>query len=385
MNFEKVKLKKKESILIVDNSVDKTGAFKAIFEFAKNNKDSYIFLFVLTSKSILVPFVKHSGFAVEKIPFLEVSKKFRSLILYIPMLILNAIRLKRNIVQNKIDLVHINDFYNLTAIVAKMLGARFKLLTHVRFMPDRFPKLLVKLWIGLNLKYADKIICVSNAVKKQLPPHPKICAIYDTIINEDPGNQINNHTSHDVNFIQLLYPAHYIRGKGQNFALEAFHLAYKNNPLLRLKFVGGDMGLKKNQNFKIELIEEAKRLQLADFVEFAEPTDKIKEEMRNADIVLNFSESESFSFICLEALFCGRAVISTDCGGPSEIIDHGKTGWIVPNKNIDAMKAAILKLAGDEGLRLRIAENGYVSVRSKFSEANTHYHLKQLYNIVLNE
>lgn len=375
-----MKTTNKATVLIIDNSLDKTGAFKAIYGFAKSVKEEIKIIFIFSTKSTLVKYVERAGFEVRQLPFVELSKKTTNLIFYFPMLLRNAFALKKIVKQKNIRLVHVNDFYNLVGVFAKLLGGNFSLITHVRFMPDRFPSILVRIWVGLNLKYSEKIVCVSDAVRNRLPKHSKITTIYDTTITKDIKY---SHKEPIDNTIHFLYLAHYIPGKGQDLALESFSLAYAQNPSLRLIFAGGDMGLKKNQVFKRNLIKKAQELGLKEFVKFKGYIDNIWDEMTNADVILNFSESESFSFVCLEAMFCGKPLISTDCGGPAELIEHGVTGWIVPNKDVISMKEALLFFAENMEVRSRIGKNALLSARSKFSKKNTYDILKDLYNIVL--
>ena len=49
------------------------------------------------------------------------------------------------------------------------------------------------------------------------------------------------------------------------------------------------------------------------------------------------SRNEGFGLPLLEAMACGCAVVSTDCGGPSDIIEQGTTGWLVPVGDTDAV------------------------------------------------
>lgn len=54
---------------------------------------------------------------------------------------------------------------------------------------------------------------------------------------------------------------------------------------------------------------------------------------------------EAFGNVAIEALACGVPVIAYNRGGPAEIIDDGKTGFIVEPDRVEGLVAAIQKLA----------------------------------------
>lgn len=373
---------RKTSALIIDNSVGITGALKAIVGFSLYAKPQIHFIFALPKGSKAVEVVKSQGFEVEELPFVEISKSWKKVATYPCALLANGYRIKKIVQQKRIDIVHVNDLYNMSAIVAKLIGGRFKLIAHVRFMPDRFPVQLLKIWIGANLKYAEAIICVSEAVRNLLPKHPKISVIYDGLLNSRISFQKENKNEEDV---RLLYLGHYIPGKGQNLALKAVAKAYERNPKLKLKFVGGDLGLQKNKQFKAALIQKAKILNIHEVVIFAGPTNEVEKEILAADIVLNFSESESFSMTCLEALSLGVPLIATDCGGPAELFVHRESGWLVSNRDIQAMKEAIIQLSENIEIRKKLSINSPNFVKDKFADQKTFGRLSAMYHKVLNK
>lgn len=53
---------------------------------------------------------------------------------------------------------------------------------------------------------------------------------------------------------------------------------------------------------------------------------------------------EAFGNVAIEALACGVPVIAYRRGGPAEMIQHGKTGWLVEPDSIVALSEAIARI-----------------------------------------
>lgn len=68
--------------------------------------------------------------------------------------------------------------------------------------------------------------------------------------------------------------------------------------------------------------------------------------------------SESFGMVIIEAMACGKPVISTELGtGTSFVNMHGKTGFVVPPKDPGSLSGAINRILLDEALRKEFAVN----------------------------
>lgn len=372
-------MKLKPVVLIIDNSIDVTGALKSITRTAFDLKNHFEFHFVIPRKSKGRFWIEGKGFTdISELPMIELSKRVSSVLLYFPYLIINSIRIIQIMRKRKVSLIHVNDLYNLLPLMVKFFGRHVPYICHIRFMPDRFPKRLFDCWLNLHLRHASKIVVVSQSVFRLLPTNSKIRVIHNELPVEERYPEMFRPIDENSDRL-FLYLGNYISGKGQNFAIEAFAMIHNEIPGWKLRFVGSDMGLKKNYQYRLNLQKRAKELGIEDKVEWVGFTEEVEWEYKRADVALNFSESESFSITCLEALFFGRPVIASDCGGPSEIIDNGETGLLVPNRDVSSMANAMKYLATNHVERQIMGENARLIVKEKFSYEKTSLRLKEVY------
>ncbi|GAB3856386.1 hypothetical protein GCM10028822_28700 [Hymenobacter terrigena] len=361
-------------ILLVDNSRAVTGALNALRHATSPLRDRFDFAYVLPTGSTGRAVLEADGYRVHELPFVEISRRPADLLRYLPMLLLNGWRLRQLARREQAKALHMNDFYNLTGYVARWLSlGRLPVLTHVRFLPQVLPQVFARPWRWLAEHVAQQVLCVSEAVRVYFAPgNTRVRTVYDPLPargEEMPAYTVMPATNRPV---RLLYLSNYIRGKGQNFALEAFQLAHARNPNLHLHFVGGDMGMVKNQEFRQELEAAAKAAGLAEAAHFDGFAANTEAAMKAHDIVLNFSEAESFSLTCLDALYYGVPLIATDCGGPAELFENGKSGLLVPNRDVPAMADAMVALASNEALRQQFSVASRAFVRQKFAPAHTY-------------
>lgn len=68
--------------------------------------------------------------------------------------------------------------------------------------------------------------------------------------------------------------------------------------------------------------------------------------------------AELFGVVLIEAMASGLPVVATDCVGPNEIVEQGKNGYIVPQRDEQALKARLETLIGDRELRERMGKYG---------------------------
>jgi glycosyltransferase involved in cell wall biosynthesis len=367
---------KTKKILVVENSVHVTGALKSVCRTAYDLRNHFEFVFVVPTRSKGRSWIESKGFTkIYELPLLEISKRPASLLLYIPMLLKNSLALSRIARRENVDLVHINDLYNLILPTAKIFGLSVSYICHVRFLPEKFPPRLFDFWINIHLRYSKGIVAVSKFLGRKLPKHPSITVIY----NELPVEERYPEGVPRLPNPTILYLSNVIIGKGHAYAIESFAMIHKSFPDWRLRFVGGDMGLAKNKLYRRELQQLCEEHGISDKTDWIDFTEDVEREYRQAEMALNFSESESFSITCLEALFFGCPIVATESGGPAEIIDHNISGFLVPKGELGSMVEHMQKLMSDKKLRERFAAEGARIVRSRFSVENTSFKLKAIY------
>ncbi len=364
----------KPRILVLENAVAVTGGIISVIRSCLVLRKEFDFIFVVPRQSAASPYVRNHGFEVQELPMLEIGKNLISLFLYGPVLLSNVIRFSILIRKNRIEVIHANDFYNLIPPLYRLLFGKVPYLCYVRFMPSKFPSVLVRFWCFWHRSLASCIVTVSKAVQRELPMSSVI------IGNELPLEEIDHVPSSSR---ILLYPANFIRGKGQENAIRSFVMISNAYPEWKLRFVGSDMGLPKNAEFKKELMVMTSDLGVQDKVEWCDFSNDMMHEYLNSSIVLNFSESESFSLTCLEALFYGRPVIASDSGGPSEIVDQNESGLIIQCGNVLAMSQALGDLMKDQFRRQQMGILGRNRVRDRFSVQQTTYLLRERYRSIL--
>ncbi|MGE3805498.1 MAG: glycosyltransferase [Gemmataceae bacterium] len=86
------------------------------------------------------------------------------------------------------------------------------------------------------------------------------------------------------------------------------------------------------------------------------------------DLFLNTSQWEGLPNVLLEALACGRPVLSSDVGGIGELILHGETGLLVsPFDDVDGYVRELAAICADRGQLARLAERGHQLVAERHS------------------
>jgi len=85
------------------------------------------------------------------------------------------------------------------------------------------------------------------------------------------------------------------------------------------------------------------------------------------DIVAVPSVFEGFGLVAAEAMAAGLPVVGTNVGGLAEVIEDGKTGYLVPPGNSMAIADALVQLLSDPEMAVAMGNRGQVRARQQFS------------------
>jgi glycosyltransferase involved in cell wall biosynthesis len=97
------------------------------------------------------------------------------------------------------------------------------------------------------------------------------------------------------------------------------------------------------------------------------PHDELQRLYARAAVVACPSRREGFGVACLEAMAHARPVVATAVGGLRDLVVDGDTGLVVPPRDPEALRAALVSLIADRELRRRLGAAGRRRAEERFS------------------
>lgn len=130
-----------------------------------------------------------------------------------------------------------------------------------------------------------------------------------------------------------------------------------------------------------ECMKMVRELQLQDNVRFMGNTAHPEEAYNSGDVVVLSSIREGFPYTVVEAMSCGKAVISTDVGGVREALEG--CGALVTSRRPNELSREIVKLLGNSRMRGELEAVALKKINDKFSLERSIKEYRSLYDELL--
>jgi glycosyltransferase involved in cell wall biosynthesis len=137
--------------------------------------------------------------------------------------------------------------------------------------------------------------------------------------------------------------------KGHRYLLDAAARVFATMPDARLVLVGdGDQ--------EPALRAQAQALGIAPRVVFAGHRTDVPALLESFDVFCISSTYEGTPLTLFEAMAAGKAIVSTAVDGCREVLEHERTGLLVPPRDAEALGQALARALSDPDLRRSLAE-----------------------------
>jgi len=303
------------------------------------------------------PFTREQGSRICPISTLDVG---RVLSVKTPI---RLIRFAQFLRRERIDLVHVffNDAALIVPIFAKLSGC--KVIVSRRDMGLWYSP--AKLFLArLANPFVDRIVANSRAVADHAVRHEKVPPKQvEVIYNGYSTPRIAEPAQPDlrerlgigkddpiVGMVANLRPV-----KRPADAIQAFARAHHDHPSAHLVLIG-------EGTLEADLEALAERLGVRPFLHLLGSLPDVIPVVKHFRVGLLCSESEGFSNSLLEYMACGVPPVATRVGGNEELIEDGRTGYLVPTGDVPALASRISALLADGNLRDRMGADARASV-----------------------
>lgn len=253
---------------------------------------------------------------------------------------------------------------NIVALLAKILSFKsvFAVVREAnnRTQAGKVTKLNKQITKILYNKVADKIVALSNGVKKDLVTNflikkHKVHVIYNPVevdkIKEQSRETIKENIKSNEEKL-IIAVGRLVEQKDFQSLIRAFSIVSTNIDS-KLLILGKGPQEKK-------LIELSTKLGVRDKVWFLGFKTNPYKYMAKADLFILTSKWEGFGHVIVEAMATGTPVISTNCkSGPEEILQGDRYGILVPVGDYQTLAQKIFAMLENDDLRQYYVLNGY--------------------------
>ncbi len=201
---------------------------------------------------------------------------------------------------------------------------------------------------------SDALTVVSRSMREEVK---RLGADYERVHVIPMGTDLKNRfvpPETRQNNGSLLFVGRLVEKKGLCYLIDALPLILKRHPKAFLRIAGDGP---ERENLEVKCAE----LCISDHVLFlgAIKHESLQTLYRTSDMmVFPSADREGFGLVLVEALGCECAVVATDIPGARNIIIDGKTGFVVPQKNVQKLAEKIVSLLDDPEMGRSVGKEG---------------------------
>jgi len=236
-------------------------------------------------------------------------------------------------------------------------------------------------------KDVDAIIAISEGVKNVLIEGGIDAKLIRVIPDGIDFSPYEEKTSEDYLRQELSFaPDDFLVGivaqlsndKGHKYLIQSSKELREHSPKIKIIIVG-------EGPLRMELNKQVKEIQGEDMVFFLGFREDIPQILNSLDVFVLSSDHEGLGSIIMDAMACRLPIVATRVGGIPELVDHQKTGLLVPAQRPKSLAKAILKIYEDRELAHRLGQKGYDVVHRKFSAESMASKAIELYEELANK
>jgi len=160
--------------------------------------------------------------------------------------------------------------------------------------------------------------------------------------------------------------------KGLDLFLEVAATIHRVSPSVRFSILG-------DGPLREALVRRAVDLNIRGCVDFLAPQANPFSYYESLDVYLNTSLHEGLPLSVVEAMACGKPIVSSAVGGIPEIVVDGEHGFLVHGREPRTFSDACLTLVGERDLRRRMGQRCSDDAHSRLSASAMAEHYRRLY------
>lgn len=198
----------------------------------------------------------------------------------------------------------------------------------------------------------DMAVCVSQNVQQSfqalIGEYPKSALVYNACDEAEIRHKALSGAPVPVGGLRLVSAGRLSKEKGYDRLLEACHRLWQEGERFTLQILG-------DGSERPALEAQIARHGLSDCVQLLGFQQNPYPYLSAADVVVCSSRYEGFSTVVTEALILGKCILTTDCSGMDELLDHSEYGLIVDNST-QGLYEGLKKLLSSQALRQAYAQ-----------------------------